>query len=927
VGGFTASNLLRFQESSGTIDSVSPLNNAQYNALVALVNGTSSLYLPANSNGAILPSVSAAPSSPAAGTIWYNSSSGSVQFEGTAGVQTIGTSGGSVSSVAAGTGLTGGPITSTGTLSLATLGAGGTGTKITFDSYGRVTASTTLAASDIPSISAASLTGTLAVANGGTGQGSTLNQGGVIYASSTTAMGSTAAGTAGQVLTSTGTGAPTWAAPADSSQWTTSGSNIYNANAGYVGIGLSSPAALLHINGNNIAGYGTSAGGLILQANNPSWGVKLYEDTSSNFHMNVGGSERMNISNVGYVGIGVTSPAYPLSVNGTISATDIIAKGPLVDVRAYGADPTGAADSTAAVQAALTANPNGTIYFPAQTDGSASIYSISSITVLKTQRLLGVGATASQINCTSTTTACIVITDSNSNYVIGGIDNIYLYGPGTGNSSIGIFLGGDPAGVLGSSGNFADGETFHNIRVSNFNVGVKFGNNAWSDRFDGSTIIGNSTGIDFPGGLSNSGEAIGINDSVIANGTVGIEDDGGGEFLMTNSSLDYNGTAVSGTAVSGTNIILYASNCHFEQSSGNFVFSPSGGVSLVLNGITFLLESSNGTDTKMINIWPQYASVKIDGASIYSNHPVTYFFWINSGSDSTPVVDIKNISGNGNGEITNLTNTIANPAGVMSQAMGFGNGWTFGCDQGQADGQLTLCGQSAATPVGLSIQETSNAGSKRAALKIGSGWQLEQDFLATGTKTFGVQDLTANATRLAIDTSGEVGIGTTNPAYPLDVAGDIRTSTCLHYASSTLGTCSSDERLKKDIKPYDLGLKELVGLEPVTFKYNGLGGNPDDGKTQVGVIAQQVEKVAPQLVGSKELKLHPDDKNMTMTKTVDYGAFTYMIINSVKTLYSRLMDVDAKTAKLEAENDKLKQQNTAMKSWICTQDPKAALCK
>ncbi|MDB5185477.1 MAG: hypothetical protein JWN38_1285, partial [Candidatus Saccharibacteria bacterium] len=51
--------------------------------------------------------------------------------------------------------------------------------------------------------------GTIAVAKGGTGL-TTLTQGGVIYASGTTAMAVTTAGTSGQCLASGGTGAPTW---------------------------------------------------------------------------------------------------------------------------------------------------------------------------------------------------------------------------------------------------------------------------------------------------------------------------------------------------------------------------------------------------------------------------------------------------------------------------------------------------------------------------------------------------------------------------------------------------------------------------------------------------------------------------------------------------------------------------------------------
>ena len=59
---------------------------------------------------------------------------------------------------------------------------------------------------------AAGLSVTLAVTSGGTGQSSALTQYGIVFASTTGAMATTAAGTAGYVLTSNGTSAPTFQA-------------------------------------------------------------------------------------------------------------------------------------------------------------------------------------------------------------------------------------------------------------------------------------------------------------------------------------------------------------------------------------------------------------------------------------------------------------------------------------------------------------------------------------------------------------------------------------------------------------------------------------------------------------------------------------------------------------------------------------------
>ena len=93
-------------------------------------------------------------------------------------------------------------------------------------------------------------------------------------------------------------------------------------------------------------------------------------------------------------------------------------------------------------------------------------------------------------------------------------------------------------------------------------------------------------------------------------------------------------------------------------------------------------------------------------------------------------------------------------------------------------------------------------------------------------------------------------------------------------------TAFSDERLKSDIQTIEDGLAKVEQLRGVTYIRN----DNVEGGQQLGVIAQEVEKILPQVV------LTADDD--MKTKSVDYGRLTGVLIEAVKELSARVKELE-----------------------------------
>ena len=90
--------------------------------------------------------------------------------------------------------------------------------------------------------------------------------------------------------------------------------------------------------------------------------------------------------------------------------------------------------------------------------------------------------------------------------------------------------------------------------------------------------------------------------------------------------------------------------------------------------------------------------------------------------------------------------------------------------------------------------------------------------------------------------------GTHNSTFIAGISGVTIASgaTVVINANGKLGTIVSSERFKETIKPMDKTSEAILSLKPVTFRYKQ--DLDPDGIPQFGLVAEEVEKVNPDLV-------------------------------------------------------------------------------
>ena len=113
--------------------------------------------------------------------------------------------------------------------------------------------------------------------------------------------------------------------------------------------------------------------------------------------------------------------------------------------------------------------------------------------------------------------------------------------------------------------------------------------------------------------------------------------------------------------------------------------------------------------------------------------------------------------------------------------------------------------------------------------------------------------------------------GVPNEKFRIAANGDLTAT------DTTIGS-NSDERLKDNIQTLENGLDKVEQLRGVTYT--------KENKKEIGVIAQEVEKILPEIV------LTADDE--MGTKSVDYGKITSVLIEAIKELSTRVKELENK---------------------------------
>jgi hypothetical protein len=165
----------------------------------------------------------------------------------------------------------------------------------------------------------------------------------------------------------------------------------------------------------------------------------------------------------------------------------------------------------------------------------------------------------------------------------------------------------------------------------------------------------------------------------------------------------------------------------------------------------------------------------------------------------------------------------------------------------------------------------------------GNGGALDNQYIANGANYISSFDITsqtdskylrsdANDTATGIISITNSTASTSKTTGALKVTGGVGISGALNVGGDVVAFASSDERLKDNIELISNPIEKVQSLKGVTWNWNENADELQQTLPNVGVIAQDVEKVLPELVTNRD----------NGYKGVDYAKLTGLLIEAIK---------------------------------------------
>ena len=336
---------------------------------------------------------------------------------------------------------------------------------------------------------------------------------------------------------------------------------------------------------------------------------------------------------------------------------------------------------------------------------------------------------------------------------------------------------------------------------------------------------------------------------------------GNGLIIGVLTATSFSGNASSATYATNAGIATYAT------SSGIATYATAAGVSTNLKGgVAGNVPYQSATDTTT------FVTNGTSGQVLLFNGSVPIWGNVSAASGSFGGISVQDEGVNvGTSNSITTLNFIGSNVNVTA---------TSG-----ANGIATVTIANNLVGTALSISGISTLGTVRISSGIITATSGIVTYYGDGSQLSGVSggltvtdDTSTNATRYIL--FDDVTSGTVTAANVSSTKLTFNPSTGNLVAGGTV-TANSDKKLKTDIRTIENALDKVLSLRGVEFT------RIDTGDNQIGVIAQEVEEIIPEVVYPKSA---PDYE----TKSVAYANLVGLLIEAVKEQNQRIVELERK---------------------------------